>query len=269
MEPLFTSALQILIFALCASISLTVYATPQGRIIGGATVDIASAPHLVSIRYKRNASTPFSHRCSGTIYSEDIVLTTARCVIGLQRQQLLIVAGSSFRSQSDGYVYLIKSIVIHPDFDIWFIDNDLALLRLEYELISQHEKVIKPIKLANELPTAGSAATVAGWGAAAEYAAFEEQLQEANVHLLDTAQCKQAYGAGRISVGMLCAGGRSANGVVIDACLGDAGSALVSNGTAVGLASWGNGCGRVGFPGVYTNLVHFNKWIDSEANEAF
>ncbi|CAD7012578.1 trypsin alpha-3 [Ceratitis capitata] len=257
----------VLLLACCLSIGWTTHATPQARIVGGVTVDINSAPHLVTIRYKRNATTAFEHRCSGTIYTENIILTTARCVVGLKRQQLLIVAGSSYRAQSDGSVYGVNSIVIHPDFDIWFIDNDMALIYLANALTTQQPKVIQPIKLAAAVPAVNSTATVAGWGAAAEYAAYETQLLEANVRIIAEAQCKKAYGAGRISAAMLCASGTNANGGIIDACQGDAGSALVFNGTAVGLVSWGNGCGREGYPGVYTNLTHFKAWIESEANK--
>ncbi|XP_054738882.1 trypsin alpha-3-like [Anastrepha obliqua] len=255
-----------LLLGLCASIVPSV-AAPEGRIVGGTTVDIFDAPHLVSLRYKHNSSTPFIHRCSGTIYSQDVVLTTARCVIGLTRQQLQIVAGTSYRSQTDGSVYLVNTTVIHPDFNIWFIDNDLALLHLEFPLATNNSKVIKPIDLAAAVPAAGSAATVAGWGATAEQAALAEQLQQADVRLINDTQCKATYGTGRISAAMLCAGGVSSSGSVIDACQGDAGSALVANGNAVGLVSWGSGCGREGYPGVYTNLVHFKEWIESEANK--
>ncbi|XP_067633521.1 trypsin eta-like [Eurosta solidaginis] len=264
----FASSLNFFALSFCLSVTLASYVTAETRIMCGTEVDITAAPHLVSLRYKHNSSLPFIHRCSATIYSAELVLTTARCVIGLKPQQLQIVAGSSYRLQSIGYITLVNSIIIHPDFNIWFIDNDLALLRLQIPLTKSDWFAFEPIALSRSLPVNDAIATVAGWGGATEERADNsDRLQEASVRMLSAAECRQAYGEGRISKAMLCAGVVSPTGVVIDACRGDAGSTLVSNGLAVGLVSWSNGCGREGYPGVYTNLVYFKQWIESMAQQ--
>jgi trypsin len=56
---------------------------------------------------------------------------------------------------------------------------------------------------------------------------------------------------------MLCAGSEGK-----DSCTGDLGGPLIdSDGRLVGITSWGAGCGKNEFPGVYTRITGVNKWL--------
>lgn len=236
----------------------------ESRIVGGETDVIARAPYMVSIRYKKNNSTPFEHRCSGTIYSSDIILTTATCVIGLDVNRIHVKVGSSHRNQLDGSLYLVEKYLVHPDYNIWFTDNDLAIVKLAFSLYPYPTKEIAAITVADQLPAAQRQATVSGWGTTNPNAntEFADQLRVAQVTVIEDSQCRAAYGGNHISEAMFCAG---SNGV--DACHGDAGGALVYQNKAAGLVSWGHGCGNIEYPGVYTNLVLFKSWIESEVGK--
>jgi secreted trypsin-like serine protease len=63
---------------------------------------------------------------------------------------------------------------------------------------------------------------------------------------------------------MLCAGDLSNGGE--DSCQGDSGGPLFvpdggSGWVQVGIVSFGIGCGRRDFPGVYTRVARYQNWI--------
>ncbi|XP_027648640.2 transmembrane protease serine 12 [Falco cherrug] len=93
-------------------------------------------------------------------------------------------------------------------------------------------------------------------------------LKEARVEIIPSSVCNSsdAYG-GLVNNNMLCAGSRSGG---TDACQGDSGGPLACYhpGThkyyLIGIASFGVGCGRPKFPGIYVRLSQYRGWIKSE-----
>ena len=57
-----------------------------------------------------------------------------------------------------------------------------------------------------------------------------------------------------------------------DSCQGDSGGPLSCNGKLTGIVSFGIGCGRPMYPGIYTKVEMYASWIESltiRANESY
>ena len=161
----------------------------------------------------------------------------------------------------------MRSIVIHPNFQYWNLEQDIALLRLS------RASIVTPVALPRGAPAtlldevADSVASVAGWGMVEEFVMSpDDVLRRAEVALVARSVCNAAevYN-GAIGEQMLCAGwvqgGR-------DACFGDSGGPLALPATEaavgwsqIGIVSWGDGCARPQRYGVYTSVIDFVPWI--------
>ncbi|VEN45707.1 unnamed protein product, partial [Callosobruchus maculatus] len=106
-----------------------------------------------------------------------------------------------------------------------------------------------------------------GWGVTIEAGRPSSRLRYVEVPILDQSICMKSYGRSKITERMLCAGYLEGGK---DACQGDSGGPLVVAGVQVGIVSWGYGCARLGYPGIYTNIskiyyafdiCHFPKMI--------
>lgn len=152
----------------------------------------------------------------------------------------------------------VTKFIVHPLFNKKTMANDAAILVLARPLI--YSPTIQPISLASSGATysAGSSAVVTGWGYIRETAYMPSNvLQYVNVPIVDANACRRAYGTAIITPANVCAGNNKG-----DACQGDSGGPLAMKGKLIGIVSFGNGCNRPGFPGVYTNVGHIRAWID-------
>lgn len=235
----------------------------EDRIVGGRDATIAKHPHQVSLRYKTCDVCPFIHTCGGVIYNEKTIITAAHCVYKREQHDFVIVAGTDYRSGADGSIALVENIVMHEEYNPALTENDIALIFLSTPL-SFNRVTIGAATLATNQPKVGSLAVVSGWGTTSEGGANSFKLQEANVNIIDHSDCNEAYGFGRITDNMLCAGVASGGR---DACQNDSGGPLMSGNLLVGIVSWGTGCARPEYPGVYVNVANLRNWIESNAQQ--
>ncbi|CAG9792435.1 unnamed protein product [Diatraea saccharalis] len=231
----------------------TLKAKEDARIVGGDDIDITDAPYQVSLVNRG------SHSCGGTIVSSDIVITAAHCVMGSNPANYQIRAGSSF-SGHGGELYPVGDLLAHPDFSYSKMDNDIAVIWMA-KPFEFNEKIaaIDMYELGNEIDD-GDDTTVTGWGNTREGGGFPSTLQRVMVPKVSEQMCNKAYAPiYTITPRMLCAGSPTGGK---DACQGDSGGPLVHNNKLAGVVSWGLGCARPQYPGIYAKISTLRTWID-------
>lgn len=115
---------------------------------------------------------------------------------------------------------------------------------------------VKPVPLSKNPLRPGEIIVVSGWGVTSEGGDLSNTLQKVEVPVVPQWECKWLYIHEKLSENMFC-GGRAGR----DSCQGDSGGPVVANGILVGIVSWGEGCARPGYPGVYSNVEKLRKWI--------
>lgn len=172
-----------------------------------------------------------------------------------------IRAGSSYRT-SGGQVISVSTIYQNPSYSSSTIDYDVSVLYLSSAVTTSAAGTIGLAASGSSVAT-GATATVTGWGTTSEGGSAATQLQVVQVPIVSQATCRSAYGTSAITDRMLCAGYTSGG---YDACQGDSGGPLVVSGLLTGIVSWGYGCARPNYPGVYSSVPALRSYIDSVAS---
>jgi secreted trypsin-like serine protease len=232
------------------------------RIVGGQDAKRGAWPWQVALVYK--FTLPYDGQfCGGTLISPNWVLTAAHCLEEESPKTFDIVANIYDLEADRGQRVAIKRVITHPDYDPKSVDNDLALVQL-----------VRPVRNAVVLPLisgdpslARVSATTIGWGAFNEDEdEFPSTLQELRIPVRSDAQCKRAYGE-QITASMMCAGIYEGGK---DSCGGDSGGPLMvlqdRKWVLAGITSWGLGCARPKFFGIYTRVSRFTDYINGIIN---
>jgi len=226
----------------------------DGRIVGGTTTTIASHPHQVSLRFSG------SHICGGSIISSRWIVTAAHCIIGNSVASFTVRVGSTF-SNSGGTIFSASRIIRHASYNSNTLDFDVALVQVSSTIT--FSSTAQPIALESNTVPVGTNVVVTGWGATSEGGSASTTLRQVTVQIISDAACNSAYAAfGGITARMICAGVPNGDR---DACQGDSGGPLVASNRLVGIVSWGVGCARPQYPGVYTRVSVVRNWILANA----
>ncbi|XP_026201848.1 transmembrane protease serine 9 [Anabas testudineus] len=229
------------------------------RIVGGVTARRGEWPWIGSLQYQR------LHRCGATLIHKKWLITAAHCFKSDPNPTNWAVSlGSVLRSGVGALVIPIQRVIIHPAFNGTNMDFDIALLELAVPAPISYtiQSVCLPSPVHHFLKNAECYIT--GWGSMREGGSLTNLLQKAPVNIIDQADCQQSYG-NVLTTNMMCAGYMEGGR---DTCLGDSGGPLTCRQLSgqwfiAGVTSWGHGCGRIGFPGVYTRVTSVRKWLST------
>ncbi|XP_060064195.1 neurotrypsin-like [Ylistrum balloti] len=236
------------------------------KIVGGQTANPGSWPWQISLRVIL-PSGRYDHFCGGTLIHEEWVITAAHCFDSLQSlDEIRVVLGDHRLSvtEKQEQTFRVRSVTVHEDYRKGHHAHDIAILHLvgAANLNSSHVNTVCLPSDANTQFESGHRCYATGWGAT-EGTGDQDVLRQVRLPIYRNSACRHFYGS-RVTDNMLCAGYDFGGK---DSCRGDSGGPLVckaSSGhkwTLVGVTSWGEGCARVGHPGIYTRTQKYLKWI--------
>ncbi|EKX68858.1 serine protease [Streptomyces ipomoeae] len=224
---------------------------PSAQIIGGSAQANGAYPFMAALLSKGKAS-PFDRQfCGGSLYSADIVMTAAHCVMGTKPKEIETVVGRTVLSnKKQGQLRNVADIVIHPRYLKKQEAYDVAFL-----ILKKPVNGIAPVRIptvgTDALIRPGAKATVIGWGNTnTDVPSFPDRLRAVDVPIVSHVECKATYPQYDKKVNV-CAGVEGK-----DSCQGDSGGPLFRKLEGrvyqIGIVSYGEGCAEQGAPGVYT-----------------
>eukprot|EP00096_Caligus_rogercresseyi_P010124 TRINITY_DN357_c0_g1_i1.p1 TRINITY_DN357_c0_g1~~TRINITY_DN357_c0_g1_i1.p1 ORF type:complete len:495 (-),score=78.68 TRINITY_DN357_c0_g1_i1:341-1708(-) len=233
------------------------------KIVNGEDASINEFPFMAALLNRDR------HFCGGSLIDSKHILTAAHCVAHMTKsdvRHLRVHLGEhDIRSDYEiGNVKMrVQRIIRHKRFSASTLHNDVAILTLREPVY--YSDAIQPICLAtdNSVKYEGDTVTVAGWGTIREGGRQARVIQKVDVSVWRNSVCAASYGSrapGGIEPHMLCASRQGK-----DSCSGDSGGPLfICQGscTQIGIVSWGIGCAREEFPGVYTRVTALHSWIE-------
>ena len=261
------------------------------RIVGGTEAVEGEVPWqagLVMLPLNRKVASVI--HCGGTLASPYAVVTAAHCLqLPAARYQVVVgKLGSNLAfHECHQQELVVVTYHLHPQFEPQSLKNDIAVVAVtsEYGQGAAWSKWVLPACLpsiggsgySRLMWVEGEIGVVSGWGATAEADMKKaEMLRLVELPLLEHSKCLKAYqdmtqvsNDSQFCAGVV-GGGR-------DACFGDSGGPIVSRVHGpdmeerfylAGVVSFGKGCGRAAYPGVFTRLEPFLPWLLEKVEQA-
>jgi secreted trypsin-like serine protease len=164
------------------------------RIVGGSNAQAGRYPYYTYLEVRTNDGI---FLCSATLIWEDILLTSAHCVVDLQLKGLTIQGIDAFVGLEDqskldlSETRVVDVAIPHPNYNANTKENDIMILTLIVPVLT-----ISPVALNFEstLPADGVRVDVFGFGVDSEddTAQFPNKLQTVALNVVPFADCNDA-----------------------------------------------------------------------------
>lgn len=251
------------------------------RIVGGTEVKKGAAPWQVGIALQPEPgeSKLPTITCGGSLLTEYTVVTAAHCLpkppsryevhIGRHHSNLKI-------DECHEQKFKVMKYILHPDFEKKTLKNDIAIVSIRsfFGQGVQFTNWIVPacIGHGHDFYEPDHKGTVTGWGLMDETKDLVvTPLLKVDLPIVSDSECRNAYKKiVNIQTGKQFCAGESSGGK--DACSGDSGgpftrtisSSMGSRYFLIGVVSYGMGCARSQYPGVYTKITTYLPWIQEQ-----
>jgi len=234
------------------------------RIVGGYPAAKGRYPYFTAVRFYTANGARYSS-CGGSLIAKDIILCAAHCYnsANFNLASSFVRVGIENTLVTTGYYQAyMEKVIPHPSYNSATFKNDVLVIKLKTAITQ-----VAPVALNTNsaVPAVGAAEIVFGFGTTSFGGTSSNVLLEVGQNAVSYTTCNNYYG-NIFDAGMICSYSAGK-----DSCQGDSGGPLILGGSSsaatdiqVGIVSFGDGCAKIGVPGVYTRVSYYTAWIQSQ-----
>jgi len=177
-------------------------------IIGGVEANRGEFPWQLS---QQRLGASWSHSCGASLLSTGYALSAAHFVDGAAVNTLRVYAGLHDRTATnEGVLSNLASYTMHERYnqDSQTFSNDIAILKLASPIAANGGSIqFARLPANNNNQYAGDTCTISGWGRTDSSNNLPNNLQKANIQIINEAECNQrisAVSGASVGPGQIC-----------------------------------------------------------------